>query len=103
MSVLAELSIFPMDRGESVGDQVAAVVQLIRDSSISHQLTAMGTIMETEELAQVLDMVEQTEALLSRQGSRRIYATLKLDIRQGPMGRLSGKVKSVNERIASRD
>ncbi len=101
MSVLAELSIFPMDKGESVGEYVAAVVQLIRDSGVSHQLTAMGTILETAELKDALSLLEQAEALLKQQGCRRVYATLKLDIREKPMGRLQGKVRSVDQRIST--
>jgi len=100
MSVLAELSIFPMDRGESVGEYVSAVVRLVRESGMSYQLTAMGTILETEELKEVLALLEQAETLLKAQGCRRVYATLKLDMREGPVGRLEGKVQSVEKRIA---
>lgn len=99
MSVLAELSIFPMDKGDSVGDYVAPVVGLIRDSGVAYQLTAMGTLMETERLADALALLEQAQALLARQGCRRVYATLKLDIREGATGRLDGKVRSVTERL----
>jgi len=99
MSVLAELSIFPTDQGESVGDFVAPVVQLIRDSGVFCQLTAMGTILETEHLSDALAVLEQAEALLRQQGCKRVYATLKLDIRDGPMGRLAGKVRSVESRL----
>jgi uncharacterized protein (TIGR00106 family) len=100
MSVLAELSIFPMDKGASVGEYVAPVVQLIRDAGVSYQLTAMGTIIETEQLHDALSLLERAEALLKKQGCQRVYATLKLDIREGPMGRLESKVQSVSRRIS---
>jgi uncharacterized protein (TIGR00106 family) len=99
MSVLAELSIFPMDKGESVGEYVTGVVRLIRDAGVAYQLTAMGTIVETAELKDALALLEQAENLLREQGCRRVYATLKLDVREGPVGRLAGKVASVEHRM----
>jgi uncharacterized protein (TIGR00106 family) len=101
MSVLAELSIFPMDKGESVGDYVADVVRLIRESGLSYQLTAMGTLLESDELHEILAVLEKSRALLRQRGCRRVYATLKLDMREGPTGRLTGKVQSVARRMAA--
>lgn len=100
MSVLLEFSIFPMDQGESVSPYVAAVVQMIRDSGYPYRLTAMGTIVETENVADALALVERAHALLEAKGCRRVYANVKLDSRQGPMGRLEGKLKSVNAKLS---
>ena len=99
MSVLLELSIFPLDKGESLSAFIAPVVDLIRSSDIPYQLTAMGTLVETEELAEALALVERANALLQEQGCRRIHATVKLDIREGPTGRLAAKVESVQRRM----
>ena len=99
MSVLLEFSIFPTDRGESVGAYVAPVVAMIQASGHAHTLTAMGTIVETADLGDALTLVEQAHALLRGQGCKRVYAALKLDIREGPMGRLQGKVESVRRRL----
>ncbi len=100
MSVLADLSIFPMDQGESLSAFVAPVVAMLRGSGVEHQLTAMGTLIETETLAEALQLVERAESLMREQGSRRVYATLKLDIREGPVGRLNGKIESVEKRLS---
>ncbi len=99
MSVLLEFSIFPMDQGESVSTYVSQVVKLIRESGFSYQLTPMGTIIETETLNQALALVNQSSERLQALGAKRIYSSIKLDIRHGDMGRLAGKIKSVEAKI----
>jgi uncharacterized protein (TIGR00106 family) len=100
MSTLLEFSIFPMDQGESVGDFVAPVVASLRDSGFPCRLTAMGSIIETDTLAEALALVEAAHKILQEAGCQRVYATLKLDIRDGKSGRLETKVESVKQRIA---
>jgi uncharacterized protein (TIGR00106 family) len=98
MSVLLEFSIFPLDQGESVSAQVSQVVKLIRESGVAYQLTAMGTLIETDDIEQALALVKQSNDLLQSLGCKRIYATLKLDIRGGK-GRLRDKRRAVEALI----
>ena len=99
MSVLLEFSMFPTDKGESVSAYVSEVIRLLRDSGISYQLTPMGTIIESDELAPALDLVQQCYQALDAAGCNRVYASLKLDIRKGRNNRFSGKVDAVRARI----
>ena len=99
MSVLMEFSMFPTDKGESVSPYVSEVIRMIRESGVSYRLTPMGTIIETEKLSEALAIVEQAEQVLSRQECRRIYSSIKLDIRAGKSGRMEGKIRSVEEKI----
>lgn len=99
MSVLAEFSIFPLDKGESLSAYVSRVIELVRESGFAYRLTAMGTIVETEEIADALALVEKASQLLEDASCERVYAAVKLDIRKGESGRLIGKVESVKSRI----
>jgi uncharacterized protein (TIGR00106 family) len=99
MSVLLEFSMFPTNQGESVSDKVSQVISMIASSSVSYKLTAMGTIIETENVAEALAIVEQAASILDELGCRRIYASLKMDIRKGKSGRLGGKIDSIREKI----
>jgi uncharacterized protein (TIGR00106 family) len=101
MSVLLEFSMFPLDKGESLSGEVSQLIELIRESGVDYRLTAMGTIIETEHLETALSLVSRCSELLQHQGSRRIYSSLKLDIRDGPVGRLQGKITSVEQHIGS--
>lgn len=100
MSVLVDLSIFPVGQGEHLSTYVAPVVQLISDSGHAHQLTAMGTLVETETIAEALQLIERAQNLLTDAGCERIYATVKLDIRSGPVGRLKQKTASIEAKLS---
>ncbi len=99
MSVLMEFSIFPTDQGESVSVHVSEVIRMIRESGVDYRLTPMGTIIETEELAEALTIVEKAGAILQGRNCRRIYSAVKLDIRADKNGRLEQKVRSVEQKI----
>ncbi|HHH39363.1 MAG TPA: MTH1187 family thiamine-binding protein [Sedimenticola sp.] len=103
MSVLLEFSMFPTDKGESVSAWVSPVIGMIRDSGVSYRLTPMGTIIETENLEQALALVAKAYHILEEAGCNRVYAALKMDIRQGRTNRLQGKLDSVRERIGDID
>ena len=98
MSVLMEFAIFPTDKGKSVSADVSKVIKLIKQSGFPHQLTAMGTLIETETVKQALHIVEQAATILEKD-SDRIYSTLKLDIKKGAQNMLQNKVKSIEEKL----
>lgn len=99
MSVLLEFSMFPTDKGESVSPYVSQVIKMIAASGVDYKLTAMGTVIETDELQGALDIVQRAYAVLEEAGCNRVYSSLKLDIRQGKSQRLAGKIASVKEKI----
>lgn len=101
MSVLIEFSMFPMDVGESVGGAVSGIVKMIRSCGHAYHLTAMGTIVETAEIREALDLVEKSYRVLATEGSKRVYASIKMDIREGKEHRLTGKIQSIETRIGN--
>lgn len=99
MSVLMSFAMFPTDKGASVSPYVARVVEGVRSLNHASQLTAMGTIVETSSLEEALQVVEKTYQLLEPDCDR-VYVTVSLDIRKGGSGRISLKVKSVEDKLA---
>ncbi|MEW5773705.1 MAG: MTH1187 family thiamine-binding protein [Thermodesulfobacteriota bacterium] len=97
MSVIAELSIFPLDKGESVSPYVARALGVIRDSGLPHALGPMGTCIEGDYDPVMAVVRGCVEAL--RPDCRRIIVNLKLDIRQGRAGGLAAKPASVLEKL----
>lgn len=100
MSVLLELSIFPVDSGESLSAYVAPVVDMLAASGHPYQLTAMGTLVETDDIEQATALIAQAHRLLEQAGCQRVYATAKLDSRAGPSGRLRAKTDSIERRLS---
>lgn len=98
MSVVVELSLFPTDKGASVSTYVARALGIIRDSGLPFQLGAMGTCIEGD-WHEVMAVVNRCfEAMAA--DSDRVYLTLKADYRKGAAGRLQGKIRSVEEKLA---
>lgn len=99
MSVLLEMAMFPLDGDESKSKEVSLVIEIIKNSGYSYQLTAMGTLIETKELSQALALVQKCYDKLEELGSRRVYGAFKFDIRKEKSNRLENKIKSVEEII----
>ncbi len=93
MNVLAELSIFPMDKGESVGEYVARVLSIIKNSGIEYELGPMGTCIEGD-IEDVMSLIKECMNALGKDCNR-IYMTLKMDYRKGRAGAMKSKVASV--------
>lgn len=99
MSVLLEFTMFPTDKSESKSKEVAEVIKIIRESGVSYQLTAMATIIETQNISTALSLVEKCYLRLEELGCNRVYSTLKFDIRKGHENRLKTKIESVEKHI----
>lgn len=98
MSVILELSLFPMDKGASVGEFVARAVDVVRTSGLSYLLTPMGTCVEGEwdQVWAVADACFKAVA----EDSDRVYLTVKADFRRGRTGGMRGKLASVERALA---
>ena len=97
MSVLINLSIFPLDKGESVSPYVSRTVKIIRDSGLPYKFGPMGTSIEgnwDEVMAVVRYCFEDL-----KQDCGRVYITMNVDYRKGASGRIEDKVKSVEEKL----
>ena len=101
MSVLIEFAIFPTDHGESKSKYVARVIEMITNSNIPYQFTPMGTIIETQTVAEGLAIVEKAYEILQIDCNR-IYSTIKIDYRNGYKNRLEQKIKSVESKLAKK-
>ncbi|MGM0424508.1 MAG: MTH1187 family thiamine-binding protein [Thermodesulfobacteriota bacterium] len=97
MTTLAELSIFPLDKGVSLGPYVARVLEVIKRSGLEYQLGPMGTCLQGD-FAEVMQTVQECYQELEKD-CQRIYLTLKMDCRQDSKDPLRSKVRSVEERL----
>lgn len=99
MSVLLEFAMFPTDKsGDSASESVSKVIEMIHKSGVSYKLTAMGTIIETETIEQALEIVNRSYKVLEP-FSKRVYSSIKLDIRKEKSDRLEQKIESIESKI----
>ena len=98
MSVLLNFAIFPTDKGDSVSKYVSEVIRYINKSSYPYQLTSMGTIVETANLDQALEIINNSYRILEPY-SDRVYITSTIDIQKNKKNRINNKIKSIEDKI----
>ncbi|WP_285907758.1 MTH1187 family thiamine-binding protein [Pseudodesulfovibrio pelocollis] len=97
MSVIVQLSVFPLHSQGSLAPHVARVVEVIRASGLPFQLGPMGTAIEGE-WAEVMAVVNACYRELEPDFDR-IHLSLTADSRRGRQGGLTSKISSVLTRI----
>ena len=95
--LLAEISLFPLDRGVSLSPYVAKCLDVIDQSGLDYQCHAMGTLLEGE-YDDVMAVVKRCFERLASD-CQRVECTMKLDYRKGRSGALRSKVASVEEKL----
>ena len=98
MSALVEFSMFPTEKTESKSAFVARVLDIVDRSGLAYQLTPMGTIIEGETVEEVLSVINQAYEELQKDCGR-VYSSIKIDWRNGSVGRLNNKVTSVENAL----
>lgn len=91
--VLAEFAMFPTDKGESVSQFVAEILNIIDLSEVHYRLTPMGTILEGE-WEEVFDVIGRCFHHLKEESSR-ISVNIKVDYRAGELSRIESKTEKV--------
>jgi uncharacterized protein (TIGR00106 family) len=96
-TVLLELSMTPLDKGESVSEYVARSLDIIGKSGLPYKLNPMGTVIEGT-LEEVLKVVKECHERMA-QDCVRISTSIKMDYRKGRTGRIESKVESIEKRL----
>ncbi|WP_245540272.1 MTH1187 family thiamine-binding protein [Thermodesulfobacterium thermophilum] len=92
------ISIFPVDKGESLSSFVARAVKTIKEYNYPYVVTPMETVVETESIEEALKLAEECFKALEVDCNR-IIVNIKIDYRKGKSGRIKGKVESVQKKI----
>lgn len=95
--VLLEFSMSPMDKGESLSEYIARILNYIDRSGITYKLTPMGTILEGD-WDEVMSVVTGCFKLLEVD-CKRIAANIKIDYRAGDVSRMDSKIAKVEKII----
>jgi len=94
---MAEFSMFPVDKGESLSEYVARVLGIIDGSGLSYRLNPMGTVIEGE-WDEVMEVIKECHQQLA-QDCNRISTSIKIDYRKGKEPRMDTKIKGVEEKV----
>lgn len=98
--MLVEFSMFPLDKGESVGKYVARSLEIVEKSGLDYRLNDMGTVIEGS-WDEVFAVIRQCHKAMNRD-CRRIHLSVKADHRDGSAKMLGKKVRSVQKRLGKK-
>lgn len=93
------VTIAPLGTGTpSVSKYVAGVERILRDTRLTHQLTAMGTIIEGD-LDEILAVIRKMHEHPFSQGAARVSTLVKIDDRRDKESTIAGKMRSVEDKL----
>ena len=95
--MLVELSVIPLQGGNSVSDEIAEVLALVHASGLPYQLTPSGTCIEGE-WEDVMTLVRQCHEQ-ARRRSPHVVTTLKIEDEEGATNKLRSNVASVEQKV----
>ena len=96
--MLFNLSMFPVSTGDvSVSAEVSKVIDIIDKSGLPYKLGSMSTVIEGD-WAPVMKVVNKARLAL-RKKHNRVYIVLTIDDRKGARNRMTGKVRSIEEKL----
>lgn len=95
MTVVAFLSTAPVTEG-SMAEDVAAAIEAIDEFDVQYETTPMGTIMEADEIG---DILAATEAAHEAIDADRVSTFLKIDDKRAVDFSAAEKVESVEEHL----
>jgi uncharacterized protein (TIGR00106 family) len=95
--MLAAFSITPLGGSDSVSDQVAEAVRIVRASGLPNETNAMFTNIEGG-WDDVMDVIRRCVEKV-QEAAPRVSVVIKLDVRPGHDNALSTKVEAVENRL----
>jgi uncharacterized protein (TIGR00106 family) len=95
--MVAEFSIMPVGKSESLSADVTAAIKLVVESGLPAKVGPMSTSIEGE-WEEVMGLVKRCRDKML-ETCNRVYLVIKIDDRKGSAGRINGKIASVEEKL----
>jgi uncharacterized protein (TIGR00106 family) len=94
--IISQLSISPVGETVSLSKYVKVVLNVLRKNKIRYRTNDMATVIETENLDILFDVVKKAHNSVIESGAKRVITELKIDDRRDKNIKIGYKVKSVN-------
>jgi uncharacterized protein (TIGR00106 family) len=98
--VIAEFSVVPLGKGESVSQYVAECLRIVEASGIDYRINPMGTVLEGD-YDQVMGVVKKCHMRVMELCPR-VVTSIKIDDRKGKKGMLDSKIESVEKKLGKK-
>lgn len=99
--IIVELKVVPLGtKGASVSSFVAKAVRALSGMGIKTEITAMGTIFETETIEKALEGIKRAHQAVFSEGAVRVVTFAEIDERRDKAGSIKQKVESVRKKLS---
>ena len=95
--MLAEFSVVPLGKGESVSMYVAECMKIVEASRLPYRINPMGTVLEGDYDA-VMGVIRKCHMRVMEL-SQRVVTSIKVDDRKGSKNALDTKIASVEKKL----
>jgi uncharacterized protein (TIGR00106 family) len=95
--MMAEISIIPLDKGQSLSQYVAEILEIINSSGLDYRMNPMGTVIEGPG-DDVFLLIQKCHNKMMEK-SNRVLTTIKIDDKAGKTDMMVEKPKSVESKL----
>jgi uncharacterized protein (TIGR00106 family) len=96
-AMLASFAVIPIGIGEELKAQIAEALEIVDKSGLAYKLGAMNTTLEGEPEKVMAVIMACHRRMLEL--APRVLTSITIDERKGAVGRLTGKVKEVEQAL----
>jgi uncharacterized protein (TIGR00106 family) len=93
--IISQLSIAPVGKEVSLSKYVKIVIKILKNNNIRFETNDMATILETENLDTLFNVVKEAHNAVIKSGAKRVITELKIDDRKDKEIIMGTKVQSV--------
>lgn len=95
--IIAQLSVYPISEGTSLGRYVSKGVKVIEKSGYKYEVGGMSTSIEVPDLGSLFELVEKVHAAHISEGAKRVLIDLKVDDRHDKEASIEAKKTSAKK------
>ena len=93
--IICQLSIAPLGKDTSVSKYVKIVIEILKKEHIHYQTNAMATIIETNDLPTLFQVIQKAHEAVAAAGAERIITEIKIDDRRDKNATMDSKINSL--------
>ena len=93
--IISQLSIAPVGKDVSLSRYVKKVISILKENNIKFETNDMATVIETEDLETLFNVVEKAHNAMIESGAQRVITELKIDDRRDKNVIMGTKLKSL--------
>jgi uncharacterized protein (TIGR00106 family) len=95
--MIAQLSVYPIGEGTSLGRFVRKGVSVIKQSGYKYEVGGMSTAIKVPDLDALFDLVKKVHASHVAEGAKRVIIDLKVDDRRDKEASIQSKKSSATQ------